>query len=396
MSQAAGPIFDAGPRIDPSPALHGEPTFRFFNRVAGDFWDHPRQLVQRWADRITEPAEYADIRSRLRGDDYQFRSAFLELYLHEAFVAAGYDVTIHPPTQGPRHPDFLVVKGRSRVYVEAIVPGASKTTQAASARVQVLLNTLNGVADPNFYLWLDHIEEGTNPPAGADARKRIRHWLKTLDPDDYPHLNQMPTFRWDRGGWVVIVRAMPKPLAGRGAAHAHERSIAVDAHMPAAFVNDPATIRAALAEKHNAYGDLAAPFVIAVGLYSFGSDQRQSTAALYGDEAALLTPTVPGEFSQEWTRQPNGYFGTSASWKNRQVSGVLLVNQLQPESIVNNATMTLWRHPEPTHPLPADLGLPAGTVTLEGDELKTELSTISARDLFGLPDPWPPGEPWAG
>jgi hypothetical protein len=39
-------------RTATAPAAHAEPTFDFLNRIAGDYWEHPRQLLQTWADRI--------------------------------------------------------------------------------------------------------------------------------------------------------------------------------------------------------------------------------------------------------------------------------------------------------------------------------------------------------
>jgi hypothetical protein len=75
------PIFDATDRTDNRPAQHGEPSFEFLNRIAGNFWDHPRHVVQAWADNLAADADYRDLRARLQSrDDYQARSAFLELF----------------------------------------------------------------------------------------------------------------------------------------------------------------------------------------------------------------------------------------------------------------------------------------------------------------------------
>jgi hypothetical protein len=80
-------IFDVLERTDATPARHGEPIFDFLNRVAGEYWAHPRQLMQAWADHIPGPPDYNDLRQRFRShDDDQFRSAFLELYLHECLT----------------------------------------------------------------------------------------------------------------------------------------------------------------------------------------------------------------------------------------------------------------------------------------------------------------------
>jgi hypothetical protein len=78
------PIFDNKDRHESSPASHGETSFAFLNRVAGEFWENPRRLLQEWANRLPVEA-YADIRGRLRESNDQARSAFLELYIIRTF-----------------------------------------------------------------------------------------------------------------------------------------------------------------------------------------------------------------------------------------------------------------------------------------------------------------------
>ncbi|HZL81648.1 MAG TPA: hypothetical protein VFC06_06930 [Demequina sp.] len=46
-------------------------------------------------------------------------------------------------------------------------------------------------------------------------------------------------------------------------------------------------------------------------------------------------------------RQPDGYFGVPPEWRNRNVSGVLVVNQLMPY-YVQRAETTLWRQSAPS------------------------------------------------
>ena len=394
MSPFRLPIFDDGPRVDPLPARHGESSFAFFNRINGPYWDHARRLMESWADSVTVPADFADLRGRLRcGDDHAFNSAFLELYLHEAFVAAGYTVTIHPPVAGTSHrPDFLVERDATAVYVEAIVPGPSAAARAAANRRKTLFDTVNSVGDPNFMLWLDELVEGDAPPAGSALRRDLRQWLGSLDPDAYTDMDHAPMYRWAKDGWSVGFKAVPKARHARGV-HKGDRSIGVYGHTRADVVNDAPTIRDALIEKHHAYGDLEAPFIIAVGLYIFDTDRWHSTAALYGSEGIQLGETTTGDRVMTSIRQADGYFGAPPEWQNQQVSGVLVVNQLQPYS-VTSAEVTLWCHPKPTHPLPANLGLPAESVTLVDARLEVTPSASTAAELFGLSSPWPPGEAW--
>jgi hypothetical protein len=394
MSAARESIFDSGERDDAKPAQHSESTFEFLNRVAGLYWGHPRQLMQAWADRIPDAQVYKDLRHRFRSrDDEQFRSAFLELYVHECLVRAGYAVTVHPVVPGTsRRPDFLAQRNDERVYVEAIAPGTNPESKASAKRRAVLFDTVNRLGDPNFMLWLEHLTEGRTPPASARLRADLRRWLAQLDPDSISNLEEAPSWRWQYDGWSVTFKPIPKRAEARGALP-YDRAIGVYGHTEATIIDDAPAIRNALAAKHHAYGDLGSPFIVAVGTYIHDTDRWHSTNALYGQLAFQWGETLAGEVVTREVRQPDGYFGVPPEWRNHNVSGVLLVNQLMPYH-VHRAETSLWHHPDPLHPLPAEVGFPGHVLDLRKGQLTEDRVELDSREFFGLSDPWPPGEPW--
>ncbi|WP_145982353.1 hypothetical protein [Rhodococcus sp. MTM3W5.2] len=394
MTNPRDPIFDGAERRDCNPAGHGESTFDFLNRVSGDYWHQPRQLMQTWADHITDDEDYNDLCQRFRsGKDDQFRSAFLELYIHECLMRSGFAVTVHPSVpHTPRRPDFYAERDGFGLYLEAIAPGTSAKAEAAANRRAVLLDTVNQLRDPNFTLCLERLREGPNPPASARLRNDLRGWLAGLNPDDYSDLEHAPQRDWQHGGWATTFKAIPKREHARGV-RSSDRAIGVYAYGEASFIDDAPAIRRALDVKHHAYGDLSIPFVVAVGTYIHDSDYWHSTNALYGNDAIQFGQTVDGETVTRAVRQPDGYFGVPPDWQNRNVSAVLLVNQLMPYH-VHKAETTLWRHPNPLHPLPDVLGFPGVTVGWDGAHPVATPSPITAANLFGLSEPWPPGEPW--
>jgi hypothetical protein len=77
---------------------------------------------------------------------------------------------------------------------------------------------------------------------------------------------------------VMPGRASTSTTGSRGPS----RSIGFYGHHPVAWLNDAPAIRKALTSKHHDYGDLDAPFLIAVGIYIFDRDRWHSTNALYG------------------------------------------------------------------------------------------------------------------
>lgn len=399
MTGTREPLFDQGTRTDATPSRHQESTFAFLNRVAGDYWEPPRSLMQDWLDCIPSDAEYNDLRQRFRSrDDEQFRSAYLELYLHQSLLRAGYQVTIHPEVPGAtRRPDFLAERADQRFYVEAIAPGSSQAAKAAARRQAVLLDTVNQLDDPNFMLWLDELTEGPAAPPAGRLRADLTAWLATLDPDcdaDWDP-EEAPTYTWEHDGWAAVFKPIPlKPEARGQRADPDHRAIGVYAHTGVDFIDDAPAIRKALTGKHHQYGELDAPFVIAVGTYIFDTNHWHTSNALYGATAVQWGRKAGGETVTRQIRHPDGYFGTPPTWQNRHVSGVLVINQLMPYYL-QRAEVTLWRHPNPVRELPDDPGLPSSTMILGNDRVEELPPKRTPEDFFGIVADWPPGDPWA-
>lgn len=278
------------------------------------------------------------------------------------------------------------------IFIEAIAPGSTPAEKAAAQRRAVLFDTVNRLGDPNFMLWLDELKEGTSPPASARLRQDLRGWLGKLNPDAPWDPDAAPTHRWEHDGWAATFRAVPKKPEARGT-RPNDRTIGVYGHTGVDFIDDAPAIKKALATKHHEYGDLGAPFIIAVGTYIHDTDRWHSGNAMYGHVAVQIGEAPDGSMVTREVRQPDGYFGTSPEWTNRNVSGVLLVNQLMPY-YVQRAETTLWRHPNPVHELPDVVGLPGDTLSLADSTLVEVPAPTRADHLFGLPDSWPPGEPW--
>jgi hypothetical protein len=385
------PVFDDRLRSDATPARYEESSFEFLNRVAGPFWEHPRALIEEWCSHLPDDAEYKDIRNRLRSrNDGQYNSAFLELYVHEVLRRTHHDVIIHPTlSHTTRRPDFYAERGGLGFYVEAIVPGVSKKVDAARARRNRLIDVVNRLDEPNFLLWLHSLKEGVADPEPARLRSALRGWLRLLDPDTVDSYNTAPRFRWNHKDWAAEFVAIPVKKAARTQSRADRRAIAVDGHAPVEWVDDAVTIRKALEAKHRDYGALDSPFLIVVGLFIHDTDHWHSMNAFYGHERAAFTD---GGDEASAFRVGDGYFGKPGRWRNTNVSGVLLVNQLQPFHL-HKTQATLWVHPGADHPLP-ELGWPGESVLLSDHLPVARPAPVAALQLFGLPDPWPPGDPW--
>ncbi|MGL4339298.1 MAG: hypothetical protein ACRCSP_02580 [Rhodoglobus sp.] len=384
------PIYDDLDRTDLTPKRNDETSFAFLNRAGGSLWRRSRALHQEWANGLSDQ-EYTELRSAMRSDDdAQARSAFLERYLHECLIHGGFKVTVHPDLpHSTKRPDFLAQRDETRLYVEAIVPSTSTAARAKAARENDLLRALNDVGDDNFVLITTEIVQSDNSAPAANFKQRIRQWLGELDPDTVNE-KDLPARAFEQDGWSVTVEAMPIPQESRGTV---QRSIGIYAHHAAQFIDDGPKLVKALKSKASRYGDLAAPFVIAVGINSFDKDDEEVFNALFSSVSLVLKRSgADEEVTTRSIRNCDGYFGSPGAWKNRQVSGVLIVDQLALHD-PTRAHVTLWVHPDPLYPLPSDPMFP-GVIHEWNGQGTDQRQALEARSLLGLADDWPQGRRW--
>jgi hypothetical protein len=384
-------VFDLIERTNPKPKEHLETSFEFLNRVAGTYWAQVRELVQHWLDRVPGDKDYRDLRGRLRTDDAANYSAFLELYLHELFRRAGYEVSIHPVLRnGTRRPDFLVCGHGQSFYVEATMPGPQLAAHSRSQRRSAFLDTIQRCSNKNFLLSLDHLDVGASPARGRRARRAIEMWLSSLDPDSVSYnAGSRETFRWVDGDWEAHFSAIPLLSQHRG--RPDHRAIGVYGDSGVGWIDDAPTIKSSLNAKASAYGVLDRPLIIAVGTYIWDRDYWHSTNALYGGSAVTWWENDDGAIEHAEIRQPDGFFGTPPNWANHNVAAVLHINQLQPHHL-QNAEVTLWTHPAaPGQWDSLAAVIPCTARRLVGRSLEESRSATDPAEFFDLPTPWPIG-----
>lgn len=384
-------VFDDMNRTNSAPALYTESSAEFLNRVAGHYWDQVRELVEDWASHLPEGARN-DVVSRLRSSqDRQSTAAFWELYLHETFLRAGFNVQVHPPVAGPRPPDFLVTRGDERAYVEATCVFGTATGAGAGARQQALYEQVERIHSPNFFLAIDVETIGPHAPSTRQLRDDLEAWLAPLDPDDTElvlgrDLNG-EHFLWDEQGWKVWFRPIPIRAERRGAPD--HRVLGLFGPGEAKWLNDAAELRAKIRSKGNAYGALDAPLVVAVMVGTPFHEDLDTTNALYGTWKIRLDPNQPG--SAQSIHETDGYWGFPGSWRHTHTSGILLAHSVAPWRVTEEVP-ELWLHPSPAKevvPLPI-----WRSAVLEEDHVEHLEPTQLLPAYFGLPIRWPDGGPF--
>lgn len=386
-------VFSTNLRTDPSEAGHGDSQFQFLDRVSGPYWDQVRELIEDWFSRLCPDAQ-ADVRGRLRSkDDRQFSGAFFELYLHECLLRMGYVVTCHPELEGTnRRPDFLAEKDGKSIYLEAGSASTSDVDVAAAARLNTLYESLDKVDSPNFFLWIDVMEQGSVPLGARPLRSGLERWLRGLDPDDYAHAKSredFPDFQYKKGGWAIQFHAIPKTAEARGKEGVRPLGIFGP---QGEWLNDAEGIRNTLNDKGSAYGQLGAPFVVAVVSNSWSADDYDVRNVLYGTAAVQIRAAPGSADSTTSVRLPDGYWYAGDHWKHRNVSAVLVVKRLNP-ALVGSQQHTIWEHPNPEVAVDAFPIWRRSIVDANG-RMESDVPQRSQAMWFDLSDPWPIGEPF--
>jgi len=213
----------------------------------------------------------------------------------------------------------------------------------------------------------------------------IKAWLATLDPDraqeEYEHRRTLPRQVFRGPNWEIELRAIPRAPGKRSR---RARLIGMGP-MTSGYVNDVAYVRSALARKGSHYGDLDAPFIVAV-MPSFHFDFESAADVFYGSQAISFQIDDPE--AAITVRKPDGFWAPRSS----RVSAALVGPGVLPWTIAKTAPM-LWLNPFAAHALPTSwLPVPYVHVDEDGRPRIVHPPTAPAA-LFRLPEDWPGPEP---
>lgn len=379
-------VFDHVERpADDDGKLHAEADFAYLNRSGRFEMASARALVEQWFSRY--PAEHQGrLRSRLRGDDIALDSAFFELYLHELLLVLGLAPTVEPPagTKG-KSPDFLVTgQYGSPFYLEACVVSAkSKDEISAERRANQVYDQIDKLISPDFFIGIEIREHPKAPPPGQAIRRFLAQqlagasWEEVDAAMDRGGLEAAPCWRYSDQSWTVDFFPIPKRAEERG--KPDTRPLGLWFH-DARNLSDVDDIRAAVVRKAGKYGDLGAPFVVAVNLLSGFADENVVLKSLLGRTRFTISRSDKG-IAGGWDRTPDGVWTSARGPRYTRLSGVLVVHHARPWSVRSSE---LWYCPNPwaAHPLSAPLPrLPRLAIE---DEKYVRVGGAGPAEIFGL------------
>jgi hypothetical protein len=381
-------LFDELERTDPSPAWPAEDSFSFLNRVHGSVWQRQRELLDSWYGNFPDPE--LDLWTRFRRrDPKQHYPAWWELYIHAAFRALGFRVTVHPSMPGTNgHPDFLMDRDGMSFYVEAatVFSGIVSPTRESRA-VTVIEDAIARMDAHTFWVSFRVDQVGTALPSLRAARRDISVWVATLDPDEVLSTDLTDPTRWktfEFQDWIISLRPSAWSPAHRGCPD--NRFIGMRTGI-GGFVDDVPKLRNAVVRKGRRYGTPDKPLLVAILAANGFTDERAVVDALFGSEAVQVDIKTG---ASRIVRNQDGAWISSRGAARRRISAVLLGVGILPHTVVT-AWPTLWHHFEPTFELTADL--PFGTKRVIDDSLRSTEATKLPSEVFALPEDWPGPEP---
>lgn len=383
-------LFSDANRTDSAPKRAGESSYAFLDRSARASIACARVFLTEAFHRYPE-SERDEIVARIRsGDETNFRSATFEIYLHEALIRLGYQLTAHPdPGTGvAKRPDFLVKDANgSEFFLEAVLASERDgRNPAAEAMKKSTLGYLNEAPHKAFLIDVDSEGDPTTQPSGKVLSHAVHAWLGNLEPDLLraqlmTHgLDSMPQMTWEHEEWEVRLRAIPLSEERRG-----KTTQLIGAQGDGAkLVNSWEPLRDAVKKKANRYGDLAKPFVVAVNADIFNLDQIDEVQALYGEEYWREVIDHPEKSGPG--RHPNGAWRGPHGPQNRRVSAVWFFNDLTPYTLANRRS-TLYINPWANFQTPEGL-LRIPTRRIEGNSL-VHVPGMDLGTIYGLHTDWP-------
>jgi hypothetical protein len=396
-------LFDVGDRSYRGWRDSFEPSYSFLNRSALPRFAKPCEVLEGWfQDYPTHNQEKLskDFRSSI---DQQHLGAFFELYCYSLLHHQGFDVSVEQiidPTK--RNPiDFLVQQDSKPLFcMESTVALDSNAKITNQKKIHELQEKLNSLSSPYFQVSFEvESESSANLPI-AQIRTELRHWLDTLDPEsvraswearDY---EAIPSWTWEQDGWRITFSPIPKPEGGVGT---HDELIQYQL-IEFQWANPRNALIKTLESKAKKYGNPNFPYIIAVDILAASAihrDKRFILEVFLGKEILLIDPQT-GE-SRGVTRSPliqgrsadeDGlWFGRPARPRNKQVSAVLLVDELMPWSIAK-WTPLLWHNPWAQYPLNPDLWQGPQILINRKGQIQEERDGKTGKELLKLPSDW--------
>ena len=288
-------LFDDTERKDLNEAPKDTSAFSVLNSYEWPDAALHRALLESWFERFPDEAK-KDLRRRFRSnDDHTHESALFELFLHELLNQLGCEVVVHPEVpDSSGHPDFCVDYGTGSFYLEATTVGQQRGPFTRSANEEDVIRKLSQLTSPHFQIGVDLEGKLRRILSAKEVTRPFEELVADHHPDEVQRMIDeggtyaAPCRRIEHGTWSLTGWLVPVPCDSRG--KTDSLPLLIDRYK-AKWVDSITLVRKALRDKSSKYGELDAPFMVAVGLRDVfaggGNDEyrrRIDLEVLFGKE----------------------------------------------------------------------------------------------------------------
>ena len=355
-------LFDNKNRNYTAPSLYTDTTYSFYDRSSLEATKRLRLMLQRWVDRLP-PAKQKDIVKRMRhtgrgspAKEQSFTGALLELFLHEFLNGTG-GYTVMEPKIGRLTPDFEVTEtGPDGTKINYIVEATDidytrGTGLESNWNEQNVLDVLNEIESPDYFLWIDTTGSLTTTPPKRKLKEPFENLVNTANYDDIiakgDNATPTATFQhsdWSISGCLIPVAPEHRPKKGEFISNGPPKF---------GWFNNFARTKTRLYEKAKRYQNTD-NLIIALRADRLGQSISET---LFGStEIQISIPNNPDSTKPvpppRSSRRLDGFWINTHGPQNRHVIGVVVFHQLYPHCI-DHATAEFYANPYIEKPMPA-------------------------------------------
>ncbi len=377
-------LFDTFERGYRGVRQHAEDQFTFVNRSAEPAAASVRELLDSWFAAYAN-CDKGELRSMFRHD---FDAAFWQLVVHAYLRGLGCEPEVHPlhlHSQSGPSPDYHVTFAQGGpCYVEATVDrDESDSDKKKRNRLAPLYDEIERIDSPSFYICLKDLQDAPEvQPSPKKLRAFVEEKIRCLDPDEVTAAAErygngtLPEWHYKDRGFAITVSVIPKTPAGRMKPGTDSLgSMPVEMR----WGGTAPSIRGSVLAKAKRYGQLDAPYVVAVNSVSrWGTTTRHIVEALFGSR------DIDGEGRLGRATEISLWNGPEGPW-NRRVSAVL-IGTVGPWDL-GRARVCVYHNPYANRPCDALPWRVAEASIVDGVLQVQEGESIG--EVLGLQPDWP-------
>lgn len=343
-------LFNKKVRTNTSPVA-GISQFKFLDQSALPAHAVIRERLNAWFENYP-----ADARSHLKGrfqrDDHSHNGAFFELILHEMLIRLGCTVEINDMDNTKRSPDFFVQYENKKCFIEATVVDPDKRPFARDVNTECVISKLEKLDSTDFRILVEthgklskalSKDYVTRPFKNLMSKYSMAEVQQIIDTEGD---ESVPYEEIKEGNWTLRGRLFPRsPL--------HKDEGIIMGQVRDAAPIDPFTrLRDALSEKAGRYGDLDAPYIIAV-------NARDQHFGSLSDDLNLLLGDLSVSLHENDSSPPKCSRKSNGIWPHyEQLDGVMIFHQIDYMNLHGRACLYInpskenLHLPEPIYQLP--------------------------------------------